>query len=46
MHGTTVATSVAVLFVLLTSAPPEIVAVFVTDGGALGATFTVIVTAP
>ena len=39
-------TSVAVLFVALTSPPPEMVAVLVTDAGALGATFTVSVTGP
>ena len=39
-----VVTSVAVLFAVLTSPPPEMVAVLVTDAGALAATFTVIVT--
>ena len=37
-------TSVAVLFAVLTSPPPEMVAVLATDAGALAATFTVIVT--
>jgi hypothetical protein len=36
-----VVTSIAVLFVVLTSPPPPTVAVFVTDPGALDATFTV-----
>src|SRR5262245_8228633 len=40
----TVTVSIAVLFVVLTSPPPEIVVVLVTDWGASGATFTVSVT--
>src|SRR5262249_45452016 len=39
--GPIVVTSLAVLFAVLTSPPPETVAVLVNDGGAAGATFTV-----
>jgi hypothetical protein len=39
-----VVTSVAVLFAVLTSPPPEMVAVLASDAGALVATLTVIVT--
>ena len=42
--GRIVVTSAAALFVALTSPPPEMVAVLVTDAGASGATSTVSVT--
>jgi hypothetical protein len=42
--GKMVVTSAAVLFVALTSPPPEMVAVLVTEAGAVAATFTVTVT--
>ncbi len=39
--GPIVVISLAVLLAVLISPPPETVAVFVNDGGAAGATFTV-----